>query len=389
MAEIDVKIKGDDSDFKRKLAESGREAQNFSGKIKESFAQVKDGAADMMKEEGLGKIINLFGPAGLAVGVAGFGAALVDAFKEGISSAINFEDKVAHLKLALGVAQGGMAEDIANWAESISGAAGSVDQTTAAFEKLKQAGMGIEEAKNAVLDLQNAALQTDESFEGLTDAFVEMKSQGEITPRFFKEFPAIAAIVKNMLGPGPVPAPGTKPLSPEAQDESLMARVKARGGAQWMLQTVLPSISPGGMQSQARITAEATELGQLKDLGVQYEAMEREIGTILLPTMKDFTAWLKAEMPVIAEDLKGFAQAIENVIHFLGSLAPGFAPVFGPPTGPMRGYGQGAQVGPGVDLSGIWSSFLTTFQENLKPVHTSFLRLDESADKLNRALDPK
>jgi hypothetical protein len=325
MAEIKVQIKGDDEDFKRKMAESAAESREFAAHVKESLAQVKDGVKDILGDNGFGGITKLFSATGIAVGVGMVGNKIVDMFKEGVTAAIEFEDKVSHLKLALGPAQAGMATDIASWVESVSGAMGSVDENMAVFQKLRQSGMGIEEAKKALIDIQNAAAQTGTSVEALGDAFSEMKALGEISPRFFREFPAIGAMVKNLLGPGPPKAPGGPAPTPEAEDEALMSRVKEKGGASWMLRTVLPAISPGGMQSQARIEIESTTEGQLKNLGVQFEEVSRELGTALLPTIKEFVGDIRAAMPEItetvhhwSEDLKELLDSVHKNLGWLG-----------------------------------------------------------------------
>jgi hypothetical protein len=383
MAEIKVQIKGDNEDFKRKMKESGEDARGFANYVKESLGQIKEGLVDIMGDNGFGGLKKLFGEAGIAAGVTLLGGKIVDAFKEGGSAAIEFENTVSKLRLSLGVAQAGMAGDMANWIESISGAMGSVEENTAAFNQLIAAKIPVADAQRMLIDLQNAARQTGSDLGELTHAFTEMKTLGEVPARFFKENLPIAALVKNMLGPAPPPKPGE---AAKPEEESLAARVQARGGADWMLRVVLPSISPGGMQSQARIEAEATELGQMKDLGVQYEAMTREIGTILLPTMKDFTGWLRTEIPVIAEDLKAFAGALEGVLKWIGSFAPAFTRAE-----PYKGGFMGAEIPAKaqVNYPGIWDFLGQGFKEAMTPISQTNQKLDAAADKLNRALDPK
>jgi hypothetical protein len=360
MAEIKVAIKGDDADFKRKMAESGAEARHFSEVVKESLAQTKEGVADLMGEQGFGQIVKLFSAGGLAVGVAGFGGAIVDAFKEGISSAIDFEDKVSKMRLTLGTASAGMADDIAKWIEAQSGAMGSIEENIAAFDELKRSGMSVEEAKNALINIQNAARETGGSIEAITHAFAEMKVAGEIPARFFKENLGIEARVKNMLGPTAAP------------------------DAAWMLRSLLPSY--GGLEAQTRKEAQATEAGQLKDLGVQYKMMEEEIGHELLPSMKDFTNWLKTEIPVISEDLKAFASALEGVINFFHGFAPAFIRAEPYPSGFM---GAAIPAKPQVNYPGIWDFLGAGFKEAMTPISQTNQKLDAAAEKLNRALDPK
>jgi hypothetical protein len=356
MAEIKVAIKGDNEDFKRKMAESGAEARQFSEQVKESFAKSKDAAADMMGEAGFGGIKKVL----TGAGVVAFGAGLIEAFKHGAEAAIDFEDKVSKLRSTLGVAQAGMADDIAKWIESNSGIMGSIEENMAAFAELKRAGMSIPEAQNALLNIQNAARETGSSIEELTHAFALMKESGEMPPRFLHENIGIAERAKNMLGPNVAP------------------------DAAFMLRSLLPSY--GGLQNQARIEAEATEAGQLKSLGVQYTMMGEEIGHELLPAMKDFTNWLKKELPVVEEDLKAFASALEGVLKWIGSFAPAFTR-----QEPYKGGFMGAATPAAaqVNYPAVWDFLRQGFLDSLKPLDQSTQKHNEAADKLNRALDPK
>lgn len=356
MAEIKVAIKGDNEDFKRKMAESGAEARHFSEQLKESFDKSKDAAADMMGEAGFGGIKKVL----TGAGVVAFGATLIEAFKHGAEAAIDFEDKVSKMRSTLGVAQAGMAEDIAKWIESNSGIMGSIEENMAAFNELKRSGMTIPEAQSALINIQNAARETGSSIEELTHAFAGMKESGEIRPRFFEENIGIAARAKNMLGPN---------VKPDAA---------------FMLRSLLPSY--GGLQSQTRIEAEATEAGQLKSLGVQYTMMAEEIGHELLPAMKDFTNWLKSELPVVEEDLKAFAAALGSVLNFVHGFAPAFTRAE-----PYQGGFMGAAIPAKaqVNYPGIWDFLGAGFKEAMTPLAQSTREHNEAAEKLNRALDPK
>ena len=356
MAEIKVAIKGDNEDFKRKMAESGAEARHFSEQVKESLAKTKDAAADMMGEAGFGGIKKVL----TGAGVVAFGAGLIEAFKKGRNPPSISRIQVSKLRSTLGVAQAGMADDIAKWIESISGIMGSIEENMSAFAELKRAGMSIPEAQNALLNIQNLSRQSGGSIEELTHAFARMKESGEMPERFLHENIGIAERAKNMLPPGVAP------------------------DAAFMLRSLLPSF--GGLQNQARIEAEATEAGQLKSLGVQYTMMGEEIAHELLPSMKDFTGWLKAEIPIISEDLKGFAAALEGVLKWIGSFAPAFTRA---EPGQYAISGAMPQVGPRPDYSGIWNFLGAGFQEALKPLNESTQKHNEAADKLNRALDPK
>src|SRR5262249_32796983 len=121
MAEIKVNLKADDSDVKAKFREAGEAAREFRDHVKEQFGELKDAAADIAGETGFGMVKKaLTGLGGVA-----FGAAIIEGFKKATEAAMAFQKTVLDLKIALGPAQAGLAEDLAHWVESVSGGMGS------------------------------------------------------------------------------------------------------------------------------------------------------------------------------------------------------------------------------------------------------------------------
>ena len=381
MAEIKVQIKGDDSDFKRKLEESSMEAREFGVQVKESMAQAKEAATDIMSDAGFGGITKMFGPAEIAAGT--FGASLVDAFKEATTAATKYEESVTHLSLALGPARAGMAKDLQDWVESVSGAMGTVEENMAVFRGLTAIkGMGLEEAKNMLIEIQNAAYQMGASVGSLGEKIIELRSLGEIPKGFFREFPQIGEMVRRRLGPG-AGAPGTA-----AEEESLAARVQKAGGADWLLKNILPAISPGGMQAPARIAAEGTAAGQLRDLGVQIENVSQEFGLQMLPTLKDFTKAIKGELPDITENLKKFGENLRGFLDMIGKLHA-----------PLDFVNRAMyEISPMARMVGIkapegaydfWGRFSNVFNLSANDLRDAAREHKEAAEALHRAVNPQ
>ena len=130
MAEIKVQIKGDNEDFKRKMAESGAEARGFAAQVKESLAQVKEAAADIAGETGFGGIKKVL----TGLGGVAFGAMIVEQFKKAMEAGLEWEKQVAALKTALPQGFEGMAESMQEWVESVSGGMGTVDENIRVFK---------------------------------------------------------------------------------------------------------------------------------------------------------------------------------------------------------------------------------------------------------------
>jgi hypothetical protein len=312
MAEIKVQIKGDNEDFKHKLAESGADAKRFGETVKESMGDAKEVAADIMGESGFGGIAKVF--SGGTVAAVAFGASIAEGLKTAIEEAVDAEKQITHLGLALGPAQAGLAKDLQGWVEAHSGAMGKVEDNMKVFFGLIGTRLPIERIKAMFIDLQNAAYQLNIPVGDLGDKFVEMAHTMEIPRGFFREFPQMATLARERLGAGPPLPPGA---TAEQQDENLAARVKAVGGVNWLLNTLLPSIAPGGELSPVRIAAQGTTGGKFEDINVQFRNALQEMGTELLPSINTLLGDFKAELPDITEELKSFGTGLHELLDFL------------------------------------------------------------------------
>jgi hypothetical protein len=288
MAEIKVQIKGDNEDFKRKMAESGAEACGFATQVKESLDQVKEGAADIAGETGFGGLKKVL----TGLGGVAFGAMIVEQFKKAIEASLEWEKQVAALKTALPQAFQGMAESLQEWVESVSGGLGTVDENIRVFRALLQSGMNVKEAQTALIDLQNAAAKVGVSVEELGMKFAEMKSTGEVPARFFREMPALAPIARG-LGMTENPS------------------------AEWMIKTLLPNIAPGGLQSPVRQEMESTASAQLARFGVELENVSQTLGVELLPTLKEWLADFKENIPIIGKTAKELGSDLAQALQYL------------------------------------------------------------------------
>ena len=319
MADVDVKIKGDDSDLKRKFEESAKQAKEFGDKIKEQLNQAKDVAVDFAGEQGLGQIAKQLGG---GLGVAAFGTAIAKLFSDSVEAASKFETSVTKLGFALGPATAGMAKDLAEWVESVSAGTGGVEENMKVFQGLVHL-FPVEQAKTMLIDIQNAALQMRIPVDQLGDAIIEMKNLGEVPRGFLREMPELGPIIRARL-PYQAPIPGE---TPEQEEENIGTRMKAAAGpggvADWFLRNVLPSIAPGGMQAGVRIATQETNEAKWEAVGIQFEKMKVELGEELLPSIKQFADYLKANIPEIGADLKSFAEALEKLLQFLGTVGKG------------------------------------------------------------------
>jgi gas vesicle protein len=383
MAEINVKIKAEDSDLKRKFAESAEAAREFADHVKEQLEKTKDIAADIAGETGFGGI--KAGLLGGTVAITAFGVKAVEVFKDSIKEAAEFETAVKGLSGAFGIAYTGIGKDLAEWIETVSGHMGTVEENTRAMKELGKAHIAPEEAKNDLLDIQNIAKKTGGTIDELTKTFLELKL-GEIPKGFFHENLAIAELVKARL-PAPPKLPGA-PTGPEAEEEGLEARVKAMGGAQWLLRAIWPQIAPGGRTAAVR-TGPETTTEQWQDLQVQFQGLSREIGDALLPSVRDLANFLKDNMPQIRESVKGFAEelgkAMEDIKKNFGWLGKDIIA--------DRYPGQRTIEAAHDVLAQKWEAMIQLFTGNAVPVIGDLRQVAkehrESVERLNKILNPQ
>lgn len=386
MAEIKVNIKGDDSDVKAKFQDAASAARIFKESAEKSLEAVNAASKTLISETGLGGVAKLFGAAGLVGAAEEFTKRMVGGFKDAVGAALDFQGQIGKLRSALGPALAGQAEDLVNWVDNVSAAFGGLEKNLPIFENLIRGGFLPEEAKRALIDIQNAAKATGIDIEALGMAFAEMKERGEVPERFFKEFPQLAPIARGLGG-------GEHPT------------------ADWMLHTLLPNIAPGGLYAPGRLRAETSIGGQIATNQAEFNRLWRELGTDLLPAVNEALKGLKTEMPDIksafhdlSQGLKEAIPPITQAIHFLLGKEPGTLQnpphPFGEPLKPIHDFLEKAQ-------DDIFNFFkpenlkklfthepLTQHEQSMHDLlfHTAEkvakFNLD-SAEKLNRALDPK
>lgn len=381
MPEVDVKIKGDDSDLKKKFEESAKQAKEFGDKIKEQLNQAKDVAVDFAGEQGLGKIA---GQLGSGLGIAAFGTAIAKLFTDSVESASKLETELVKLGSALGPAQAGMARDLKDWLESVSAGMGGVEENMKVFQGLVHL-FPVEEAKRMLIDIQNAALQMRIPVDQLGDAIIEMKNLGEVPRGMFREMPELGPLVRAKLPPI-IPAPGE---TPEQVEEKVGAQMKAAAGtgnvADWFIRNVLPTVAPGGLQAGVRIATQETNEAKWDAVAIAFDNMKEEIGGELLPAIKEFADYLKANIPEIGRDLKGFAEALEKLIEFMNSAMKGTGDVFHAAFGGanIEDIRRAREQPANIDwLRTFWNEMTREFQ-----AATSTNR--ENAMLMNKALNPQ
>src|SRR6201981_717322 len=348
MAEIKVQIKGDDADLKAKFKESTAEARIFQENVQKSLDAIGEASKNVVSQTGLGGIAKLLGGAGLAGAAVEFSNMLVKGFKDAVSAALDFQGQVGKLRSALGTAFAGQAEQWADKIQSISGGMGGFEENMAIFGGLLRTGLIPDTAFKNLIDIQNAAKVLGVSVDELGEKFVEMRSEGEVPPRMFREMPALAARVRAMLPAGGPETPGAAP------EEGLAARVKAAGGADWLFKTVLPALAPGGLQAPGRLGAEAGTRGQFMGITEEFNKLWRELGTDLLPIVNASLRELKTEMPDITTAfhelgaaLKEALPSIIGAIHFFTGKGEGTLQnpphPFGEPLKPIHDYLEGIE----------------------------------------------
>jgi hypothetical protein len=289
---------------------------------------------------------------------------IVEQFKKATEAAIDWEKQVTALKLSLPAAFRDSAESIQEWVESVSGGMGSVEADMRVIAELFKAGMGVEEGKRALLDIQNAAAKLGISVEDLGLKFAEIKERGEVPERFFKEFPALAPIARG-LGMPEHPTP------------------------EWMLRTLLPNIAPGGLQSPVRMEVEQTAAAQLAKFGVELENVSQTLGVELLPTLKDWLKEFRESIPQIGATAKKLGEdlgiAFTWIHKNMGWLFSDIAANRYPGQRTVEAMHESLFSTAPPDMA----THNMLFKDSAVSLHRAAAANADSAEKLNRALSPK
>lgn len=122
---IRVKIGADNAELKRKLKESEDAAKEFSNKVKETVHEAKDALKELASENGVGLVTAAFGLSGAIGAVKQFGAAIIDACREGLKELGAFQDAANRFTLETGSAAVG--NELAEKLKALAGAGGSPD----------------------------------------------------------------------------------------------------------------------------------------------------------------------------------------------------------------------------------------------------------------------
>jgi len=362
MAEIKVAIKGDDSDLKAKFRESSEEARRFEEAVKKSMETVGAVSKNAISETGLGGIAKLLGAAGLTGAAIEFSHRIIEGFKNAVSAALDFGKQVGQLRSALGGTFGGQAEYWADQIRNISGAMGSFEDNMAVFKGLLRGGMLPQDALKNLIDIQNAAKALGVSVSELGDKFAEMKERGELPERFFRQFPALAPIVRGMGG-------GENP------------------SVDWMFKTLLPAIAPGGLQAPGRVGAEAGIGGQIARQQEEFQKNWIELGRDLLPLVNASLKELKGYMPEITANFKALSEelqkAVPNIVGFMHQFMT-TGERFEHPTTP---FGKGFKAVNDY-LDGLQDRITNLFNPASKYMQDAAREHKEAADAWVRATHP-
>src|SRR6266446_2451071 len=95
--EILAKLGINTSQFEAGLNKAKGETKAFAKEVKDRAKEAKDAIADIAKDTGGGKLTAMIGFAGAGVAATAFGAAVVDAIKDGIGAFGQFETSALRL----------------------------------------------------------------------------------------------------------------------------------------------------------------------------------------------------------------------------------------------------------------------------------------------------
>ena len=199
MAEIKVKLSGDNSDFKRKLAEASAESRAKAAEMIEHFEGVKESIGEIGSDSGLGRIGGLL--TGLTGGAVAFGAALLT----GITKAVGEAMKLDALRVRMGTQLGSQlaGKDLDEFINSILTIGPNKEELMRSAGKLGEAKWSPEEIKRTLPAIQKLAIGRGLPAEEIAE---EIAGGSVGITRKLEHDPMLRAIMKDFPGQDPVKA---------------------------------------------------------------------------------------------------------------------------------------------------------------------------------------
>lgn len=304
MADIHVRIKGDNADFERKLKEASEKTREFA-------EQVKEVGTGIAKEAGFGTMAQLLGAFGIgkAVEEAGsmlieaakeFGEQIVDAIKDGLELAGKTE--VSRLRFTqLSNHDPAMGQIIDDWAKSqAKQSGGDVDQFREATATLLQAGIAWGQTPDMIKRLQDVSAGSGIPLTQLTEWWGRGQAEGwENVGRHLREMPVFESELKKEN-----PNVDLKTVNQQTLEQMLLRMTTNQGtyaGAGAAL--------AGTTQGKRKTAADAFE----EDL----EALGEELNTQLKPILGDVIDQLTLLQPafkMFGDSVAGLAEYIYKII---------------------------------------------------------------------------
>lgn len=388
MAEIKVKVTGDNSGFKRAMVEASASSRAFAGQARENISGVGDTLSKIAGQSGFGKFATLLGLGGIGGAVVAFGASLVSAVKGGVEQFEKLENATARAASAFG--NKGIAFQLKEWAQQNAGAL-PPDELISAATKIRESGpnISLEKAQDVTTQLRGASAYTGESLGDLAELYAKGQSHDFTNlGRMFRSNPGLREIFKEDLPEFPDidKASTAGQITPEIFD-----RVLAKENA------------AGGRFQQARQDQSGTLSSTVGRLQVAINKVEEAIGEGLAPALKSVTQELTHDFGSLSSQAKAFGEnigkAIDNIDKILNSPAIKLLTKEG---GAERGIALNAAGKVGdlfnaladatqgrVTLPANKEGSPSGFQEMKDSLHRAVFNLEDSSKTLKDVVSPK
>jgi hypothetical protein len=325
MAKLEAEVTANIGPFEKALSQAAQKAKEFA-------AQTKDVGKDIFKETAGGGAFKMVGLGGAAAAATAFGVAVVEASKEGLQAFGKMEQQVLQLKYNL--KDPSVAREVHDWIKQIALGTDDVDKLQAAFVSLSESGLGLEESKQMLQDLQAVALKSGSSVDELAEAFRRAKEggldAGEGASRLLKALPglsreiekqktSVSETVRSDVGRWD-PAAGVYEHMHKAEEEA--DKILAMTPADFLksgyfktanLEQAIHAMAPRGMVAEERQTLEGTQ-GALDKV---IDELKESLGEGLAPAVKQITNALTENLPEIESALKEFGQAVSGEVGVL------------------------------------------------------------------------
>ena len=329
MAHIKAEVDADITPLEKKLRQAAEKARDFSKEAGKSLNEIG-------KSAGLGDLGKLLGLGGAAASVTAFGATIVEVIKTAVEEAGKFQTSAFEMGYALKDMD--LGTEMTEWAEKTDTAVGTAEDRINALKSLMQSGLSPEAAEEQFKSFADMIAGAGGNMADLAEGFRHMRlGQGEEKTsgmqRLMRGSGAMEEIVRDdkkayeaQLRSHLAGIPRMMTTAPQVEEEEEnLKKVQGMSLTDYAKEFIKPE-GMTAMMANSRYTGAAknkadTFQGSEAAFKQAVATAEKEMGTVILPTLTTWLKTLTADLQDNAPLFKSLGEDIKIVLDIIGGLA--------------------------------------------------------------------